>query len=82
MKNLFFAIVVLSLLAACAPKKDPTWNMSWSCNGGTYCITHVSPNSNGGNGSFSNETDCLAWEAAFLNTAGYYTGSVTACTQN
>lgn len=79
--KLLLAVVVLLAGIGCAPERQiQGYSMSWTCYT-TYCYTHMSPNSWGGNGNFANESDCLAWETGFLNTAGYNgNGSVTACT--
>jgi hypothetical protein len=43
----------------------------------------MNPNSWGGNGSFASESDCIAWETYFVNTAGAgNNGTVSACTGN
>lgn len=75
------ACSVAMLLVSCAPTQQiQGYSMSWHCNT-TYCYDHVSPNSWGGNGNFSSESDCVGWEAIFLNSAGYNGGgSVTSCT--
>lgn len=80
-----YALLVLGfVLCSCAPEQQQptTWNMSWRCYT-NYCYSHISPNSWGGNGSFSSDDSCLAWEYGFLNTAGAGGGGgVTACTAN
>jgi hypothetical protein len=78
----FLGLVTLLFVIGCGSNQQTVqgYSMSWSCRT-TYCYTHVSPNSWGGNGDFATESDCLAWETGFLNTAGYNgNGSVTACT--
>jgi len=81
-KSLIYLVVAIGMVA-CAPQKHEStaWNMSWHC-GTQACCNHMVPYSCGGNGSFSNETDCLAWETVFLNGTGYPYNTVTSCTGN
>lgn len=64
---------------ACQQSRQPvtTCTMSYSCNGNARCINDMHAYS--GSGSFSSESDCLAWETGFLNSFGYPYDSVTAC---
>jgi len=79
------AFTILTLLTACAQSQQhqsTAWDMSWKCYT-NYCFQHVTPNSWGGNGSFTDQNTCLAWETGFLNTAAANGGgTVTACTGN
>lgn len=71
------------LLAGCAGtnQNPPTYNMSWRC-GTQACCNHMVPYSCGGSGSFTDESDCLAWETVFLNGVGYPYNTVTSCTES
>ena len=83
MKNLIYLAIAIGM-SSCVPQKHESteWTMSWRCNT-QYCYSHISPNSWGGNGSFASESDCVAWEAYFLNSAGANNGGqVSACTGN
>jgi hypothetical protein len=58
------------------PAPSPYYSMTWSCGSNSACAQRQGAYS--GAGQFTNESDCLAWETAFINS---YSGStVTACT--
>lgn len=77
--KVLFVIAALALLSCCAPSPNPTWNMTWNCDGNVNCASHMGAWN--GSGSFANETDCLVWETSFLNDFGAPWDSVTSCTE-
>ena len=67
------------MLGACAETiQKHGYNMSWSCNGNTRCMTNMRASS--GAGQFQVESNCLVWETAFINNYTYPQATVTACT--
>lgn len=80
-----FILMITMFMMACAPSNQPhqstEWNMTYNCNGNRNCASNMGAWS--GSGSFSNESDCLAWETGFLNiNYGSPVQTVTACTGN
>ena len=86
------ALILLSFAAICIAvatltgcgrtNNTPTCTMTWTC-GNQTCANAEGAWS--GNGSFTgsnDESDCLVWETAFLNSAGYPNNRVTSCTCN
>lgn len=71
-----YLLALTLILSACAPATTPPGcDMSYACNGNMACINNF--HTNGGNGTFQTESDCLLWETAFLNS--YVRSSATAC---
>ena len=81
MKSLMFLVIAIGM-TACAPqpRQSTAWTMEYYCNGNVACINNFHAYS--GSGSFSNETDCLAWQTGFLNLYTRPQASCTACTGN
>lgn len=78
MKKVMLAVFGFGLVS-CGPVPQPVCTMSWTC-GTASCAAHMGAWS--GNGSFSganDESDCLIWETAFLNSTGNPYNHVTAC---
>jgi len=79
------AVLLLSgMLMGCAPSNQPhqstAWSMTWNCDGNASCARSMGAWY--GSGTFSSESDCLAWETGFLNSFGQPYDSCTACTGN
>ena len=73
-------LLVVLLLASCG--RTPICNVSWSC-GNASCAR--SEGAWTGSGSFTgnnDESDCLVWSTAFLNSQGYPYNTVSACSCN
>jgi hypothetical protein len=84
MKKLMLVAIVMGLFA-CAPQQHQStaWNMSYYCCNGNNCNAACVNNFHAysGSGSFSSESDCLAWETGFLNIYAPQ-ANCTACTGN
>lgn len=83
--NLLLFIGTLFILAGlfgCGNGQTSVCTMTWSC-GNQGCAN--AEGSWSGNGSFSgsnDESDCLVWETAFLNSNGYPNNRVSSCSCN
>lgn len=67
---------LLSLsLIACGSPQQPYYSMNWNCGTDSKCKANMGAQS--GSGTFHVESDCLAWETAFLNN--YKNVSVSSC---
>ena len=77
-------LILALILSACGQVNatQPTCTMTWTC-GNSAC--ERSEGAWSGSGSFTganDESDCLVWETAFLNSAGYPYNTVTSCSCN
>lgn len=84
MNKLVYCAILAGFLTGCAnsnQQQQPTaWNMTWSCEGNGNCCADYGSCS--GNGSFTSEDNCIAWETWFINYWRLPAYSVTACTAN
>lgn len=84
MKKVIYVLLLAAIVpnVGCAPQQHQStaWTMEYYCNGNTACINNFHAYS--GSGSFSSESDCLAWETGFLNVYTHPQASCTSCTGN
>jgi len=77
-KKILLIVLVAGIAGCAADNQRHGYSMSWSCDGNLACERNMGAWN--GNGTFDNETDCLAWETGFLNSFGYPYDSVSSCT--
>lgn len=71
-------IVGVIILASCA-QNIPSCTMSWTCGNGSCEQAQGAWNGNGTFTGSNRESDCLAWEFAFLNGNGFPNNHASSC---